>query len=177
MVNLGLYDERNPAAWQHVCDISLVDAMHGLASALPELPKAWLDKKLGGPSLRSLISEAVRDTRPQKQIYNLLKPIWYKFDWPLLLQKRVVELSKRNNLGFEAFQAFRNFEWSTLVSCIAGLKPFVASHVLRTLLNGWVTSHRIRAGNCPNFVCLVAARPLIKWHITLSVIIFGHHCG
>ena len=92
----------------------------------------------------------------QKQVYNILKPLVIPFDWVSLLRVRMVDFVGRHSFGFAGFSTFLEFDYGALVGELALLRPFAASHVLLTLINGWTTSSRIAAGKtlkCCLFGC------------------------
>ena len=147
-VNLSLYDFASESSWQHLCNLPRHHIPYGIAGALPALPK-WLAKKKKNKlplHTKSQLKELLSENKVQKHVYNTLLPLLCPFAWQNLIKTRVVSFDLRNNLGFAHIKSFTEFNFDGLIEVCAGLRPFVVSHVLRTLLNGWVTTSRIAAG-------------------------------
>ena len=144
--NLALYDCSSDHGFAHIVDIPAHNIPHGLAGSSPSLPK-WIGKIKTLPALvKKQIAEVRTEPKMQKHVYNLLVPWVVGMSWASLIKQRLCDLSARNELLFEQFEAFKNFDFDALLAACSTCRPFVASHVLRTLTNGWVTTHRISAG-------------------------------
>lgn len=147
--NLHLYDLKNPLALQHLVSKSVrsVDAPHGLASVCPMLGSSWksLNNLLSLPIIKEL-KDAGTQPKPQIIISNILKPVVHKMSWLESLACRLRAFCSRNQLGQTSVRFVNNFDRRNWKSLLCKLSPFAKSHILRTMTNSRITSHRIPAG-------------------------------
>jgi hypothetical protein len=165
--NLWCYDRKNPLAWAHLANVKSVDAKHGLESAPARLEPSWKSLALSCNAVVGELKDACFEHKCQKLISKILLPKIVPCDWIKLLAERLRAFAIRHEFDESEIAFLDSFDWVEWKNMFDNFSPFAKSHILRSLLNAWTTSHRIFAGKtqlCCLFGCLEHNDQLSHYH-------------
>ena len=152
--NLWLYHASNPLAWQHLANVTSVDARRGLVSVVPTLSPSWKHLQHSCDHALAQLHDALKDDHKyQRAISRLLKPLLHPVCWSNYLSQRLKAYCPRNDVRAPSIELIDKFNWEKWATCLKTMSPFSVSHVLRTCLNSWITSFRIINGS-QQFKCM-----------------------